>query len=764
MTIKTLNVIILLHFLVLSPFIVFGQNATLKGKITDGQTGEGLIGATIHSRETQKGVNTNLDGEYELSLEPGQHTIQINYTGYEPTIRKVILRKGETKILNIEIGITENILNTITVTGGKYEKPLGEVVTSLEVLRADLIANSNTVTIDDGLEKVPGVSIVDGQANIRSGSGYSYGAGSRVLLLMDDIPMLQADAGFPNWRDIPVEIINQVEVLKGAASALYGSSALNGIIHVRTAYATSEPITQISTFGTLYMNPKDPVKKWWGSDSTRYDAGVSFAHRQKFGKFDLVIGGNYLKEESVEKARFSEYGRVNLGTRYRISDQLSIGLNATINTGNRGNYFFWQNAEEGAYLPSAGSDFSGDVTRITVDPFITYLDNNNNEHKLLTRFYSISNDNSDGNAVFSDWYYGKYQFQKRFDSGLILTSGLVGQLSESEGPLYGDTAYTTTNLAAFVQMEQKFFDKLNVSFGARYESNTISNPALTTQWFDIPAADVQEAKPVFRVGLNYQAKEATFIRVSWGQGYRFPTVAEKFISTQIGTGGAFSIPILQNPDLTSETGWSAEVGLKQGLKLKGWRGFIDLAAFWMEYNDMMEFNLVANPTIGFQSRNIGDTRIQGFEVSVAGQGNIGQVNTSILTGYTYANPTYQDFSPEDTLTSTVNYNVLKYRFKHTFKFDVQTEYDNLSLGVAVLYSSNMEAIDRVFDVVIQGVADYRAENNSGATIVNARLGYQMTPELKATLLCKNLFNAEYMFRPGILEPPRHISLRLDAMF
>ena len=142
---------------------------------------------------------------------------------------------------------------------------------------------------------------------------------------------------------IPVEIINQVEVLKGAASALYGSSALNGIIHVRTAYATSEPITQISTFGTLYMNPKDPVKKWWGSDSTRYDAGVSFAHRQKFGKFDLVIGGNYLKEESVEKARFSEYGRVNLGTRYRISDQLSIGLNATINTGNRGNYFFWQN-------------------------------------------------------------------------------------------------------------------------------------------------------------------------------------------------------------------------------------------------------------------------------------------------------------------------------------------------------------------------------------------------------------------------------------
>ncbi|MDV7393749.1 Plug domain-containing protein, partial [Arthrospira platensis SPKY1] len=122
------------------------------------------------------------------------------------------------------------ILQTATVTSGKFEKSLGEVTVSLEVIKPQLIESVNTVSLDQVLEKVPGVNIIDGQANIRGGSGFSYGAGSRVLLLVDDIPMLQADAGFPNWNDLPVENIEQIEVVKGAASALYGSSALNGII------------------------------------------------------------------------------------------------------------------------------------------------------------------------------------------------------------------------------------------------------------------------------------------------------------------------------------------------------------------------------------------------------------------------------------------------------------------------------------------------------------------------------------------------------
>jgi iron complex outermembrane receptor protein len=117
-----------------------------------------------------------------------------------------------------------------------------------------------------------------------------------VLLLVDDIPALQADAGFPNWDDFPVENLAQIEVVKGASSALYGSSALNGIINIRTAYATAEPKTKFSSFYTAFFNPKDLSKKWW--DSPRYNFGLSVSDSRKVGKLDLVHGVYFLDSDS----------------------------------------------------------------------------------------------------------------------------------------------------------------------------------------------------------------------------------------------------------------------------------------------------------------------------------------------------------------------------------------------------------------------------------------------------------------------------------
>ena len=741
---------------------IVAQKATVKGKVTD-KGEEPIVGVTIAVKDAAMGTITDLDGNYSLELDAGSHTLEFLYIGYQSIVRAITLTEGEVLILNVDLSEKPILLNTATVTSGKFDKPLGEVTVSLEILQPELIANSNATTLDIGLEKVPGVSIIDGQPNIRSGSGYSYGAGSRVLLLVNDVPALQADAGFPNWNDISMENIEQIEVVKGAASALYGSAAMNGIINIRTAYAKNKPVTKVSTFGTQYLSPKDERKQWWG-DTLRYDAGISVAHRQKFGKLDAVFGASFLKENGPARAVYLDYYRFNTSLRYRLTDRLSFGVHANLTTGESGNMFFWANDSTGAYLPSNGSSFSSEITRYFVDPFLTYFDKNDNRHKFMGRYYAVNNNNSDGNAVFSDLMYGEYQFQRQFDNNLVLTAGLVGMYSASEGPLYGDTAYTSSNTALYVQADKKFFDKLNISFGARYERNTISNPTLITQTGDtILTASERESRPVFRLGANYQVGEFTYIRASVGQGYRFPTVAEKFISTRIGAG-QFSIPILQNPNLSSETGWSAEVGIKQGIKISEWNGFVDVAAFLMEYNDMMEFSFVNAQVIGFQSQNVGNTRISGIETSIAGQGEIGKVKVNILAGYTYSNPIYQDFSPADTLASSVNYNVLKYRFRHTGKFDLEGNYKGLSVGVAMLYNSYMEAIDRVFNAVIPSVERYRAANQQGTLVTNLRVSYQITDVFKASLIGNNIFNNEIMLRPGLLEAPRNISIRLDATF
>ena len=112
----------------------------------------------------------------------------------------------------------------------------------MEVMKPSLIENKNTTNIETAIDQVPGVNITDGQANIRGGSGWSYGAGTRVLVMVDDMPLISGDAGQAQWSLIATENINQVEIIKGASSALYGSSALNGVINIRTAFPSQNDI------------------------------------------------------------------------------------------------------------------------------------------------------------------------------------------------------------------------------------------------------------------------------------------------------------------------------------------------------------------------------------------------------------------------------------------------------------------------------------------------------------------------------------------
>ncbi|MBK8472015.1 MAG: TonB-dependent receptor [Sphingobacteriales bacterium] len=184
--------------------------------------------------------------------------------------------------------------------------------------------------------------------------------------------------------------------------------------------------------------------------------------------------------------------------------------------------------------------------------------------------------------------YGEYQFQKRFEQAkLVTTAGVVGTRIISNAELFQDTTRYATNIAGYLQVDKKFFDRLNISLGARYEYNKVE--------------DVSEAKPVFRAGLNYEVAKYTFLRVSWGQGYRFPTIAEKYVRTDLGEYVVGGIPIelgiFPNINLKSETGWSAELGIKQGLQLGDWRGFIDVTGFINQYNDMMEFTFGINNSV-----------------------------------------------------------------------------------------------------------------------------------------------------------------------
>lgn len=742
---KLLSIFLLMYLSVL----VYGQGRVeILGRIKSSE-GDPLTGVTIMNK-AGKGTTTDIDGHFVLTLEEGEQDLLLTYIGYTGIDTVINVYQGMPS-LSILMKETDNLLSVITVTSGRYERSLGEANISLEIIKPQLVKSLNASTLDVLLEKVPGFTIIDGQANIRGGSGFSYGAGSRVLLLVDDVPALQADAGFPNWSDMPIEIIDQIEVLKGAASSLYGSSAMNGIVNMRTQWPGSRPKTTIQVQGTQFLNPKNKAMKWWDKPTDAYELNTYLTHQRKLGPVDILLSGFYTDLKSFRQTWERRDYRFTGKFRYRIDGRKAITLSTTFTEGDSESYFFWKDAGDNAYLPAPGVQNISRRKRYFIDATYTAFTKAGNRHKILTRFYDVHNQNNDNRSIFSKLVFGEYQYLHHFRDWII-TAGTAMNATFVEAELYGGFPFTSFNTAAYLQIDKEIFRNFNLSFGGRWEYNQINTPD-SVAFYTIEDSKISESRPVFKLAANYKAGQATFVRASIGQGYRYPTIAEMFIETYFSI-----IPISPNPELRSEFGTTAEVGVKQGFALSGFKGFVDLSVFNMRYNNMMEFVFEPFP-VGFQSQNIGDTRNMGVELSVGGSGKIGEVNLNMIGGYIYIDPKYVNFTREDADRSSVDFNVLKYRSRHNAKLDIQFDYKKLSFGMSNNYLSQIIAIDRIFDELIPGVKNFRAENNKGVLLTDFRIGYEVLRGWKLSLYVNNSFNQLYSLRPGLMDAPRNITFK-----
>ncbi|MGB1031181.1 MAG: TonB-dependent receptor, partial [Flavobacteriales bacterium] len=639
-----INSSLIFLLLLLCGLTSFAQNQLLSGKIIDADSKSPLIGVSVLNEQNQ-GVSSDIDGNYELSLSKGEHTITFSFIGYETKKIQVNMDDGP-QSLDVKLYTQTLDIDIVVISAGKFEQDLSEVTVSMDVLKPALIENKSTTNMEDLLQQSPGVSIVDGEPQIRSGSGYSFGAGSRVMILVDDLPILSGDAGRPSWGFLPVENVEQIEVIKGASSVLYGSAALSGVINIRTAYPKDKPLTKINTYAGVYSDPETSEGKYWNGNGIL--SGMNFLHSRRIGTLDLVIGGNVLGDDSYLGPIVDENGqqstanynpfdvnRYDADSRARLSLSLrkrsisNSGLNYGINTswlkGESLAALLWDNDSTGLYAAYAGSATRTKQLIGSVDPFIEYHNGRGTKHTLRTRWQSLDNDNDNNQGNFSDVYYGEYQFQHLFDSSDVkdftITSGLTSTLTESRSQLFAgsdaapNTLNKARNVAVYLQLDKKFFGKLNTSVGMRYE------------YFDVNGEASRQ--PVFRSGINYQIARGTFARASFGQGFRFPTIAEKFINTAVG-----DLTIYPNEELEAEKSWNAEVGIKQGFKVKGFKGYIDVAAFWQEYENFIEFTFGkwGGPQnnlggIGFRSLNTGNSKVVGAEITLMGTGDIG--NTTI---------------------------------------------------------------------------------------------------------------------------------------
>lgn len=457
-----------------------------------------------------------------------------------------------------------------------------------------------------------------------------------------------------------------------------------------------------------------------------------------------------------------------------------------------GNFLIWQSDTLG-YTPSGGADTSNAASTLTynlgqrlfLDPYLKFTDKKNNKHALKTRIYFANNENltnasqSNGATI----YFTEYQFQRKFSGGTTITSGVSNIFNSVSSSLFGD--HRSNNTSVYSQFEKKI-NKLDITGGARLEHFVMDGKLGDSDFYfgnDTSSLAKLPVYPILRIGAHYELFKYTHLRASFGQGIRYPSVAERYTQTNVG-----SLNIFPNANLRPEVGWAAEIGVKQGVKIGEWKGMLDVAAFINEYSNMMEFafglykpdSVVLTSTniknyLGFQAQNAERARISGIEFSFNSTGSIGEVQIVSLLGYTYMNPITLNTNPTYlSYMSDTSSNMLKYRFKHLAKADIEVTYKKFSIGFSSRYNSNMVNIDRVFQedldpglteiYILPGLKDYREKYNKGALVFDARIALPASENYRVSFIVNNLLNAEYTSRPGDIQPPRSFLMQIQMKF
>ncbi|MEZ5197975.1 MAG: TonB-dependent receptor [Bacteroidales bacterium] len=509
----------------------------IEGVVRADDTGETLIGAHVKLKgDLSTGAITDVNGNYLIKIPAGHHVIVISFTGMETATIEFDVKSGEVLKKNISLKPYVNTLQGVEIKVGRFDRSIEEITTSMEIIKPEIIQNKNVTNIASILDYAPGLNILDGEPQIRGGSGFTFGVGSKVGVFVDDMPVLSGDASRPYWDLIPVENIDQIEVVKGCASVLSGSNALSGAIYIRTARPKLEPLTRIKIFGGSYTSPQNKEMKWWSGFP--YISGADYFHSRMIKNTDLTIGANVLIDHGYIGAPRTEFEdtlthftdkqmakkryRLNFNLRQRSEKVkgLNYGLNGNIMYNQSNLVLAWLDLDEGFYRAYPGAVLLQDQFTFYVDPFVNFYSKIGITHAFKARVLYSETDQSNNQNIRSTVYYGDYNFGRKYDflKGLAFIGGLTFQYNDVNSTMYSGSGSPNNfllNLSGYAEVDFSIFKIINFSAGARLE------------YYDMTYTFRNETCIQGRIILK--PAQETYLRASVGQGFRYPTIAEKYI-------------------------------------------------------------------------------------------------------------------------------------------------------------------------------------------------------------------------------------------
>lgn len=501
-------------------------DANLTGHIIDKNSKEHVPFLTVQLKGTTIGTTTDESGHYFLKNLPiGTHTIKVNGVGFMSDEKSVTLRKGETLELNFEIAEDVIQLETVVVSANKNETNRMEAPVVVNVVSPRLFENTNSVCLAQGLNFQPGLRVENNCQNCGFQQVRINGLdGPYTQLLIDSKPLFSSLSGVYGIEQIPANMIERVEVVRGGGSALYGANAIAGTINI----ITKEPLNN-----EFQLSHNLSAIGGEAFDNTT-TLNASLVNEKRNAGLYLFGTARYRQAYDEDGDSFSEIGKMNstiLGFRsyYKPNTYTKLSLEYhNIKEFRRGGNLLNLPPHESDITEQAEHNINGGG----VD-FLFFTPNYKHKVNIYTSLQSIDRQSYYGAGKDPNAYgktddftlIGGLQYSYNIDKLLFMPAILTAGTEYSHNKLndlmigYNRKINQKVDVYSFYLQNEWKTEQLSLLIGGRFDKNSFINHPIISP----------------RINVRYNPIKNLSLRTSYSEGFRAPqTYDEDLHVTAVG--------------------------------------------------------------------------------------------------------------------------------------------------------------------------------------------------------------------------------------
>ena len=706
------------------------SDANIVGHVLDKHTQEHLSYITVSLKGTTIGTLTDPTGHYFLkNLPEGEFVLQVSAVGYKTVTRDVVLKKGVTLEENFELEEDLVALDGVVVTANRSETTRRTAPTLVNVMDFKLFEQTNSTTLAQGLNYQPGVRVENNCQNCGFQQVRINGLdGPYTQILIDSRPVFSALAGVYGLEQIPANMIERVEVMRGGGSALFGASAIAGTINI----ITKEPLRNSAQLGHTITGVGG--LSTWDNNTTMNASLVTDNHK----------AGIYVFGQNRERSAL-DYDGDGFTELCKLHNQ-TIGFRSFLKTGTYSKltfeYHHLQEFRRGGNLldlPPHETDIT-EQTQHSINSGSVKFDYFSPDEKHRMNVYAsvqhIDRDSYYGGDHSLDaygatkdltWVVGT-QYVYHFDRCLFLPADLTGGVEYNEDVMndnmWGYNRYinqTVRITGAFFQNEWKN-EQWSFLVGGRLDKHNLIDHVIFSP----------------RVNLRFNPTENINLRASYSVGFRAPQAFDEDLHIENVGGNVSMIQLAE--DLREEKSRSVSLSADIYHRWGAWQGNLLLEGFFTDLSDVFALREIGteNGILKNERYNESGARVYGLTL----EGRLAWLNTlQLQAGVTLQKAEYKEarrwsddesvplekriFRTPDTYGyMTLTYNPLK----------------PLSIALSGTYTGSMLVEHR------SGYIEKdRAENTPDFWEINLKAAYDFTLYKNVTLQVnagvQNLFNA-----------------------